>query len=536
MGDMRAVAALLCCVFLCCQYTAAGPLGYIADTTGYRNHHHLRRRQRQLQSRQFKYKDLKVKWSSSLETSDFMKRFLPNQPVCFDETYSVAFVLSNSYTASFLNAVNTTNGVVLWISPLDKLSIGASQLFDRKVIISTETGVSARSAQDGSEVWQAQLSYGSYPSSPVAVDSRSGAAYVISDEAFLSCLDAKTGTLRWEVRVGLAADEDEKPVVSKDCKTVFVVTDAAYAVCARTGQIKWRSLLGGIASAPILTIGPAANAVYVTVIARLFALDANSGALLWTYDSITPAGLASGPAFVTSANLQQHGGEGGGARDHHEASRGGPAPGTAAAAAAAAVVVLVQDGMRVITLAALTGAPLQPPTRELMPHADRKFSQGWPSLGALMIKQVGEDAGRGSAAAATTAVAAGSSLSHGRQGGGAAPPPCATTTTTTTTTQVYSSTYSHMYAIDLHLPSASASASASTSASASASASVSSTGEGEGGGTEYIGAEAALRWKYPQYGPTSCCSSASIRHAPVLNGQGTVLYAVIGSRFLAFAV
>lgn len=179
-------------------------------------------------------------------------------------------------------ALDAATGTKLWMQWVGSFLEGTAAVAGGVVYVPSGTSnvsLFALDAKTGAPHWSIQ-SGGSMGSSSPAV--ANGVVYAGMDDGSLYALNAGTGTTRWK-----------SPLLGRSMRSVAVgnglvyvgATDSddhpsLYGINASTGTIVWKFLTGGIginASSPAYANG----VVYMPGGIGIYALDANTGAVLW---------------------------------------------------------------------------------------------------------------------------------------------------------------------------------------------------------------------------------------------------------------
>jgi eukaryotic-like serine/threonine-protein kinase len=177
-------------------------------------------------------------------------------------------------TETVLNPTNVSNLTSDW-SYSPGYIFGTSVAVVHSIIyISTQFQLEAVDATTHTLKW----SFGGYAFDSPTVSN--GVVYVGSANG-LYAVDALTGTLKWSFTTGT---EVQSPVVVKGIAYFGSLDGTFNAVDAMTGALRWKSTGGSIYARPAVANG----VVYVSAsdgstYAPLYALDALTGALIWSY-------------------------------------------------------------------------------------------------------------------------------------------------------------------------------------------------------------------------------------------------------------
>jgi outer membrane protein assembly factor BamB len=173
-------------------------------------------------------------------------------------------------------AMNASTGEVIWNSSRLRSSSSPAVVNGLHYICSGSS-VLARNATTGTTVWQSDISGGG-GCSPVVVDD----TVYVSDYGYACALDALNGSLKWTRELFVSATNNS-PAVADGIVYVGCCDHTFYALDAETGTTIWTYDTGSSdGSAPTV----AGGIVYVGSSPRgVFALNATNGALIWNYPS-----------------------------------------------------------------------------------------------------------------------------------------------------------------------------------------------------------------------------------------------------------
>jgi outer membrane protein assembly factor BamB len=174
-------------------------------------------------------------------------------------------------------ALNASTGEVIWNSSRMYSSSSPAVVNGLHYICSGNSSVIARNATTGSTVWQSVIPGGG-ECSPVVADN----TVYISDYGNACALDALNGTLKWTRELYVSATYNS-PAVANGIVYVGCGGNTFYALDAQTGATVWTYETGSSdGSAPTV----AGGIVYVGSLTKgVFALNATNGALIWNYPS-----------------------------------------------------------------------------------------------------------------------------------------------------------------------------------------------------------------------------------------------------------
>jgi outer membrane protein assembly factor BamB len=201
-------------------------------------------------------------------------------------------------------ALNADTGEFAWFYQTDS-QVNDSPAVGNGVVYVVGGYVYALDANTGALVWRSQ--YFSYGGSPTVVN---GIVYANSGYA-VDALDAKTGTRLWEYQLSRAPNSS--PTVANGVVYSNSADGDVYALNATNGALIWHRQLGTTLVPPYQLQGlgsgqSVANGVlYLALRNRLYALDANTGATIWSVNGVslghtTPA-VANGVVFIADGNF-----------------------------------------------------------------------------------------------------------------------------------------------------------------------------------------------------------------------------------------
>jgi len=148
-----------------------------------------------------------------------------------------------------------------------------------------------------------------------------GIIYLINPGNVIQALDGKTGELIWEHWSGPANRQDMRNIAMYEDKIIQATTDARLvALDARSGEQLWETIVAdntkgfSNSSGPIVADGKiiqglAGCARYIPEDCYVSAYDADTGALLWQFETIAEAGEPGGDTWGDLDNIFRAGGE-----------------------------------------------------------------------------------------------------------------------------------------------------------------------------------------------------------------------------------
>jgi eukaryotic-like serine/threonine-protein kinase len=132
----------------------------------------------------------------------------------------------------------------------------------------------------------------SFSSSPAVVN---GTVYTGTANGLVFAYNGKTGQPLWQNNIGL--NNYSSPAVANGI--VYVGTDTLYALNAKSGKVIWTYKTGGYIGSPIVDNGVLYFGSYDS---NVYALDAATGKLLWSYNTHSPANsspaVANGMVYI----------------------------------------------------------------------------------------------------------------------------------------------------------------------------------------------------------------------------------------------
>lgn len=148
-----------------------------------------------------------------------------------------------------------------------------------------------------------------------------GIVYLINPSNIIQALDGKTGEIIWEHWAGPATREDMRNIAIYEDKIIQATTDARLvALDARTGEQIWETIVAdnskgfSNSSGPIVAdgkvlLGLAGCARYIKEDCYISAHDANSGELIWRFNTIAKANEPGGDTWGDLTDIFRAGGE-----------------------------------------------------------------------------------------------------------------------------------------------------------------------------------------------------------------------------------
>ena len=148
-----------------------------------------------------------------------------------------------------------------------------------------------------------------------------GTIYLINSGNIVQALDAVSGELIWEHRAGPANTQDMRNIAIYNDKIIHATTDARLlGLDARTGEKVWETQIADSSqgfensSGPIVADGKviqglAGCARYIAESCFISAYDADTGALLWRFNTIAESGQPGGDTWGDIDDLFRAGGE-----------------------------------------------------------------------------------------------------------------------------------------------------------------------------------------------------------------------------------
>ncbi|MBQ13174.1 MAG: alcohol dehydrogenase [Gammaproteobacteria bacterium] len=166
--------------------------------------------------------------------------------------------------------------------------------------------------------WVWSMHEGDSEPSPLVYD---GVVYLINPSNIIQALDGRTGELIWEHHAGPVDSEDMRNIAIYDDKIIHATTDARLlALDARTGEPVWETRIADNSlgfensSGPIVADGKIIQGLagcsrYITEPCFISAHDANTGELLWRFNTVAESNQPGGNTWGDIDDLFRAGGE-----------------------------------------------------------------------------------------------------------------------------------------------------------------------------------------------------------------------------------
>ncbi len=166
--------------------------------------------------------------------------------------------------------------------------------------------------------WVWNMHEGDSEPSPLVYD---GIIYLINPSNIIQALDGRTGELIWEHHAGPLDSRDMRNIAIYDDKIIHATTDARLlALDARSGEPVWETRIADSgqgfenSSGPIVADGKVIQGLagcsrYIEDPCFISAHDANTGELLWRFNTIAESGEPGGDTWGDIDNLFRAGGE-----------------------------------------------------------------------------------------------------------------------------------------------------------------------------------------------------------------------------------
>jgi len=145
-----------------------------------------------------------------------------------------------------------------------------------------------------------------------------GVIYLINSGNVIQALDGRTGDLIWEHASGPENTQDMRGIAIYEDKIIQATTDARLvALDARTGELVWETVIqegNSNSSGPIVADGKVINGMggcarYIEARCFISAHDANTGELVWRFNTIAQIGEPGGDTWNDLDNIFRKGGE-----------------------------------------------------------------------------------------------------------------------------------------------------------------------------------------------------------------------------------
>ncbi len=145
-----------------------------------------------------------------------------------------------------------------------------------------------------------------------------GVIYLINSGDVIQALDGRTGDLIWEHESGPEGRRVMRGIALYDDKVIQATTDGRLvALDARTGELVWETMIregSSNSSGPIVADGKVINGMggcsrYIERRCFISAHDANTGELVWRFNTIAHAGEPGGDTWGDLDNMFRKGGE-----------------------------------------------------------------------------------------------------------------------------------------------------------------------------------------------------------------------------------
>ena len=166
--------------------------------------------------------------------------------------------------------------------------------------------------------WVWSMHDGDSEPSPLVYD---GTIYLINPSNIIQALDGKTGELIWEHHAGPVDSEDMRNIAIYNDKIIHATTDARLiALDARSGEQVWETEIADgskgfqNSSGPIVADGKVIQGLagcsrYIEEDCYISAHDANSGELLWRFNTVAESNEPGGDTWGQIDDLFRAGGE-----------------------------------------------------------------------------------------------------------------------------------------------------------------------------------------------------------------------------------
>jgi eukaryotic-like serine/threonine-protein kinase len=206
------------------------------------------------------------------------------------------FVRAEAGDQGFLVALDRVTGAQRWQfqfpsvgSPYDNVGghVTSPVIVDGLVVVGAARVLVALNAQSGAVVWQFDSAEPIASSATVADDT-----VYFADFTHLYALELKTGKERWHFAHAVVTLFFAPIVVNE--LVIAVDHDTIYALNRRDGQIVWQR---NFAKREVIPAAATPAQIYVKSVNQLWALDAQSGAVIWNYATTSFISL---PALTTA--------------------------------------------------------------------------------------------------------------------------------------------------------------------------------------------------------------------------------------------
>jgi alcohol dehydrogenase (cytochrome c) len=163
--------------------------------------------------------------------------------------------------------------------------------------------------------WVWSMHDGSSEPAPLVYD---GVIYLINPGNVIQALDGRTGDLIWEHATGPDNSQDMRGIAIYQDKIIQGTTDARLvALDARTGEPVWETAIqegNSNSSGPIVADGKVISGLggcsrYIDARCFISAHDANTGELVWRFNTIAEVGEPGGDTWNELDNMFRKGGE-----------------------------------------------------------------------------------------------------------------------------------------------------------------------------------------------------------------------------------
>ena len=222
-----------------------------------------------------------------------LAQFLTSSPAVANGVLYVGVGLFTPYYTGGLYAFDAATGTPLWSNTqLDAIQSSPAVANGVVYVGSVFGTMYALDANSGNVLWSYVPQGGSVNSSPAVVN---GVVYVGADNFYVYALDAATGNVIWRYRTDSAVSSS--PSVTGG--VVYVASaDTVYALTASAGTLLWSTPVSSLISGSTTV---AYSRVFVCAwdgTTGMAALNAQTGAVQWTY----PSAQCEGPSSPTVAN------------------------------------------------------------------------------------------------------------------------------------------------------------------------------------------------------------------------------------------